>query len=179
MACWGAVQILTPQQRSAVWRDPDKRRRIIPSRFAFRNKHAAEDPEELRRRGLELIMANARLCIQGFRQVDKHKLRKDSPTLSRCGFFCILQTCLDFGFRFFGGDAKSAFMQGGSDPGGEEIYMSQPRNASLPNMPKGPLCRLIGSAYGKVNAPRLWCMCWSAFLFPTDGYGIAWISPSL
>lgn len=155
---WNAVQVLTPLQSSAIWRDPAKRKRIIPSRFGFRNKHAAEDPVELARRGLELAASKARLCIQGFRQVDKHKLRKDSPTLSRCGFFCVLQTCLDYIFVFFGGDAKSAFMQGGADPGGEEIYVSQPRNGSLPGLKPGQLCRLIGSAYGKVNAPRLWCV---------------------
>ena len=165
---WNAVQILTPQQSAAVWRDPVKRRYIIPSRFAFRNKHAAEDPAELQRRGLELISPKARLCIQGFRQVDKHKLRKDSPTLSRCGFFCVLQTCLDYEFHFFGGDAKSAFMQGGSDPGGEELYLSQPRNGSLPGMLKGQICRLIGSAYGKVNAPRLWWRVLVGYLVPVD-----------
>ena len=60
-------------------------------------------------------------------------------------------------------------MQGGSDPGGEEIYVSQPRNASLPNMQKGQLCRLIGSAYGKVNAPRRWWRVLVGFLV-SDGW---------
>ena len=58
-----------------------------------------------------------------------------------------------------GGDAKSAFMQGGADPkkGAEgDLYMSQPRNGKLRGLVKGQLLRLVGSAYGKVNAPRLW-----------------------
>ena len=156
---WGAVEVLTLAQSRAIWSDPIRRKWIIPCRFAFRNKHAAMDPRELARKGLDLVEAKARLCIQGFRQVDKHKLRKDSPALSRCGFFCILQTCLDYGFVMFGGDAKSAFMQGGADPttdDEQELYMSQPRKGTLPDMVKGQLCKLVGSAYGKVNAPRLW-----------------------
>ena len=44
-----------------IWSDPVRRRWIIPSRFAFRNKHAAMDPRELARKKLALIEAKARL----------------------------------------------------------------------------------------------------------------------
>ena len=161
---WDAVDVLPLRQSLDISRDPDRRKKIIPTRVAYRNKHAARDPRELMRLGLDLIKAKARLCLQGFRQHGKHKLRRDSPTLSRCGFFMILQIVASFCMELFGGDLKSAFMQGGAGPKGDgedEIYLSQPRNGKLPGLVYGQLLQLKGSAYGKVNAPRLW---WRKFV---------------
>ncbi len=59
----------------------------------------------------------------------------------------------------FGGDCKSAFMQGGADPladGEEALHLSQPRNGRLPGLRPKQLVRMVGSGYGKINAPRLW-----------------------
>ena len=52
----------------------------------------------------DLVKAKARFCLQGFRQSNKHLLRKDSPTLSRSGFFRILQVVVSLDFKLFGGD---------------------------------------------------------------------------
>ena len=111
---WNAVKVRSMIESRATYNDPVRRRWIIPTRFAYRNKHAAMDPQELMRKQMPLVQAKARLCLQGFRHPDKHKLRTDSPTLSRCGFLFILQTCLDWFFVMFVGDAKSALMQGAS-----------------------------------------------------------------
>ncbi len=153
---WDAVGILSRAESEQLWQDPGFRRAGIPTRFAFRNKHAGRDPTELKRLNLALVAAKARLCIQGFRQKNKHLLRKDSPTISRVGFFCVLQVVCSCNFTLFSGDCSSAFMQDGQDPSGDMIYLSQPRNGRLPGLHPRQVLRMKGSGYGKVDAPRLW-----------------------
>ena len=98
---WDAVEILSRAESEKLWQDPEFRRAVIPTRFAFRNKHAGRDPTEFTRLNLALVAAKARLCIQGFRQKNKHLLSKDSPTISRVGFFCVLQVVCSCNFTLF------------------------------------------------------------------------------
>ena len=88
---WDSAEVVSLKESLEIAGDPSQKRNILPSRFAYRNKHAGRAAAELRKMGLPLVKAKARLCIQGFRQVGKEKLRRDSPTLSRVGFFVVLQ----------------------------------------------------------------------------------------
>ena len=92
----------------------------------------------------------------------------------RQGFFIVLQIVASLMLMLFGADASSAFMQGGADPltsGAQWFYVWQPRNLigmeTLPGMQKGQIIELVGSAYGKVNAPRLWYRVVARFLLWT------------
>ena len=76
----------------------------------------------------------------------------------------ILQIAASLDMQLFGGDAKSAFMQGGADETGDQLYLRPPRNGTLPGVHPRQLLKLVGSGYGKVNAPRLWYRQFAGFL---------------
>ena len=107
----------------------------MDSRFCYRNKNSGKDPEELRRKGEPAVRAKARLVILAFRDPDKAKLHRDSPTASRLSFFLLTQISLSLEFYLVSGDATSAFMQGGEDNKREApLYMRAPRNGQLPGV---------------------------------------------
>ena len=100
---------------------------------------------------------------QGLRAPHLHFLARDSPVLSRAGMMCLLQASLSHEFDLWGGDCKSAFLQG--QPDGDRlqrIYMSSPRDSiatSAVDEWKEPcVYELISGVYGQANAPRLWYM---------------------
>ena len=144
---WGAVKVLTKAESDLIRKDPKLRRRILPSRFCRRNKGVAKGTFEPR----------CRLVVQGFRDPDRHRLRRDSPTASRTGVILVLQLVISKDWDLFGADAKSAFMQGGADLSREDpIYMDQPKGTTLDGCEVGALVQIVGSVYGLVNSPRLW-----------------------
>jgi hypothetical protein len=83
---WKAVRILTPEETAEVLSDPEQKKRVLSSRFCYRDKGAGQPPE------LYVFTPKARLVVQGFRDPDRHRLRKDSPTVnllaSACSAFC-------------------------------------------------------------------------------------------
>ena len=168
---WKSVRVCSVAESDRIRADPTLANRIIGSRFAFRNKQAGKDVEELRQRGEPPVIARARLCGQGFTDPDKWKLRRDSPTASRLGVMFVLQVAASQGWCLLGGDATSAFMQGGADKQREQpLYMRPPRNGTLEGVDPNQLIEIIGSIYGLVNSPRLWYRVLAGFLVNEDGW---------
>ena len=69
---WKAVNKMNISLARRTRRDPVSRRTIVPTRMAFRNKHAGRDANELRKLNLALVRAKARLCLRGFNQHNAH-----------------------------------------------------------------------------------------------------------
>ena len=95
---WKSVVVLDPDESSRIDEDPVLRRRIIDSRFCYRHKDTGKDPEVLRKLGELPVRAEARLVIQGFKDPDRRRLRKDSPTASRQAVQVLLQVVTSLGW---------------------------------------------------------------------------------
>lgn len=79
---WDAVQILDMKAFEEIQTDPFKKKCILTTRVAYRNKNAGRDLQDLKAKRGPLIKPRARLCIQRYKQLGKHLLRRDSPTFS-------------------------------------------------------------------------------------------------
>ena len=168
---WRSVRVLSKAESAEVKRDPLRANRVIGSRFAYRNKQAGKDAAELKKRGEQPVVAKARLCGQGFTDPDRWKLRRDSPTASRLGLMVVLQIQCSRCWCLYGGDATSAFMQGGKDEQRQlPLYMRPPKNGTLEGVDPDQLIEIIGSIYGLVNSPRLWYRVLAGFLINEDGW---------
>ena len=140
---WGAVRPATAEEIKRF-----SKSHVLPARVAYRWKPIPECRK-----------AKARIVVQGFRDPHLPLLVRDSPVLSRTGFFAILQTAANNGWHICSGDCSSAFLQGGTAPERPaQIFMRAPTD---PIAKEG--CRfeaefyaILGSVYGLSNSPRLW-----------------------
>ena len=74
---WESVRILSSAASQEIMNDPVRKKRILPGRFCYRDKgHGMEE---------NVFSPKARLVAQGFRDPDRHRLRRDSPTATRLG----------------------------------------------------------------------------------------------
>ena len=105
--------------------------------------------------------AKARLIVQGFRDPDAlaGRLRTNSPTLTRLARGNILSVASILGFKMFGSDISTAFLQGGYHDEDRTLWIRLPRDAKTmlglsPDDTK--VMKLKKSMYGLVDAPRSW-----------------------
>ena len=162
------MRVCGKEESKKIEQDPVLRRRIITSRVCFRNKNAGKDPTELARLKEPAVKAKARLCVHGFKDPDKNKLRRDSPTASRLGVMMVLLIIVCLELIMIGGDASTAFLQGGKDGQRQEpLYMRPPRIGKLHGVDFDQLLEIIGSVFGLINAPRLWYRVIAGFLMST------------
>ena len=97
--------------------------------------------------------------MQGFNDPDLFTLDRDAPTVPPLVVTIMMQVIASLGWALFGGDIKSAFLQGGQAqyrPG--RIYMHQPLDGflkKLPGVDRTLLLEVIGSVPGLVKCPHL------------------------
>ncbi|CAK0805201.1 unnamed protein product [Prorocentrum cordatum] len=133
---FSAVEVLDLKISKQIELDVEEKKRIIPSRVCYRDKNAV--------RGVSEIDAKARLVGVGRNDPDILTLRRDAPTLTRAGFYILLQVVASWNCNLFGGDVTAAF-------------------------PQGALLLVRRSIYGFVNSPRLWWRKLRDFLISIGG----------
>ncbi|CAK0879960.1 unnamed protein product, partial [Prorocentrum cordatum] len=146
---FSAVEVLDSKTSKSIESDPEKKKRIIPSRVCYRDKNAG--------RGVSEIDAKARIVGIGYNDPDIMTLRRDAPTLTRAVFYILLQAISSWDFNLFGGDVTTAFLQADQTKAQRDkpIYLRQP-SEGLPGIRRGVLLLVRRAIYGFVNSPRLW-----------------------
>ena len=150
---YDSCRILDVEESRKVEQECPKR--VLPSRFVLRNKHAGLLGSDGQPLGLK---AKARLCLAGHMCPDamSGQLQCDSPTVERLSTMIFLHfvTSLKWTNDWFVGDISNAFLQG-APLEGEAMYMKQPKQG-LPGLVKGQIIKLVKSVYGRPDAPRAW-----------------------
>ena len=157
---WAGIRPLSEAEASEIWSCPHKRRRILKSRAAYKDKS----------RGLGETKAKTRVVLIGCGDPDLRQLSRDRPTPSRLSEFLVLSIAASGSNSLFNNDnrrwclwlsdAAQAFLQGRQDPTERNgpIYMSPPRDPIIEAAGAYPavLYEVIGNCYGLANAPRVW-----------------------
>ena len=120
----GSVEVLTPEASRLVRQRID-RRRLLPSRFVYRDKNASQRSE-----GQWLpVKAKARLCVGGHLdpRLSEGMLRTDAPTVTRTSTLVFLFIAQRLDMTVVAADVEAAFMQGDPKHGDQELYMELPR----------------------------------------------------
>ena len=151
---YDSCEVLSPEESARVEREEQKR--ILPSRYVFRNKHAGLVDEF----GKPLpVKAKARLCLQGHLCPDSMngQVQVDSPTVERVSTLLFLHLVASYGWTkdWFVGDISNAFLQGAPLVGKAPMYMRPPKQG-LRGVGAGQLLRLLKPVYGRPDAPRAW-----------------------
>ncbi|CAE8594596.1 unnamed protein product, partial [Polarella glacialis] len=132
-------------------RDTVDPKRILRSRFAYRDKNAGlrTDQREVP------VKAKARLCCGGHLDPDLEtgNLRTDAPTVARNSLHLFLNVCWMLGWRPKTADIEAAFLNGVKAPRG--LYMEQPKEG-LYGLAPGQLLEIIKGVFGLATSPRLW-----------------------
>ena len=150
---YDSCEILTVEESRMI--EAEQPKRILPSRFVLRNKHAGlVDPA-----GKPLpLKAKARLCLAGHMCPDSlsGESQVDSPTVERITTMLFLNNVICNGWvqNWYIGDISNAFLQGAPIQG-KDMFMRQPKQG-LPGLQPGQLLKLIKSVYGRPDAPRAW-----------------------
>ena len=131
--------------------DPQAKRRCLRSRIVWRDKNAAPTTP--------IVKAKARITVQGFNDPDLFTLDRDAPTVQPIVVTIMMQVIASLSWLLFGGDIKSAFLQGGQAQNRpDRIYMYQPLDGflnKLPGVDPTVLLGVIGSVPGLVKCPHL------------------------
>lgn len=157
---WAGIRPLSEKEAAEVWSCPSKKRRILKSRAAYRDKS----------RGVGELKAKTRVVLIGCGDPDLRQLSRDSPTPSRLSEFLVLSIAASGSNALFNhdnktwslwiSDAAQAFLQGRQDPTERSgpLYMSPPRDPIINMAAAYPaeLYEVIGNCYGLANAPRVW-----------------------
>jgi len=154
-----SVRVLSLRESQQV-RARTHRKRILTSRWAYRDNNAGSRTPQLRLP----VKAKARLCIGGHGDPDalSGALRCDAPTVQRTSLMLFLQAAATLGFlgNLYAGDISAAFLQGKDrqerDPGLEPIYMKQPRRRPLPGLHPDQLILVLKGVFVLPDAPRAW-----------------------
>jgi hypothetical protein len=126
-------------------------RRVLRSRFAYRDKNAG-----MRTRQRDIpVKAKARLCCGGHLDpdLDSGLLRTDAPTVARVSLMAFLNISQMLGLSPETADITAAFLNG--ERAERQLYMEQPREG-LPGMVPGQLIEIIKGVFGLATSPRLW-----------------------
>jgi len=145
-----AVRVHPPEDAALLRRKVPKER-ILRTRFAYRDKHAAK-----RREDASLPpKAKARLCIGGHQDPDlqKGEVNTEAPTASRMSLLTLLFLAAQFGWQLAAGDVEAAFLNGIESKRG--LYFEPPRRG-LPGVEPGSLIEIVKGVFGLSNSPRLW-----------------------
>ena len=156
---WNGVTPVDDAAAEAIFRDPARRKRILKSRCAYRDKS----------KGAGALQAKARVVAVGCSDPDLFQLNRDSPTPTRLSEYLILNIYCSgrngmvgstrCRFKLWSGDVRTAFLQGEQDSNEseEDLYMAPPRDlieeaGAYPHR----LYKITGNVYGLANSPRLW-----------------------
>ena len=156
---WQSIRALTPTEAAHVRSDPVLRRRIMPSRNAYRDKNRGAGPS---------VKAKCRTVIQGCHDPDLGLLDRSSPTPTRLAEYVIYEiACAGYNQRFqnnkkawklWAGDVSTAFLQGQPQARDMPIFMRPPRDdiQAMAGTFTSELYEVVGNLYGLCNAPRTW-----------------------
>ena len=145
---YGAVVVLDLEASRYV-EDYVDAARILNTRVCYRNKNAAYPWLPVKHK--------ARLVCRGDQDPDLTTLRRDAPTMSRAGMFCLLQLAASHpGWFLFNSDITGAFLQGDQSLAArkEPLFLKQPREG-LPGMHPKQLMMVVRGIFGLANSPRL------------------------
>ena len=146
----GALEVLSIKESERI-RATVPANRILPSRYAYRDKHMG-----LRRINPETPWkAKARLVVAGHQDPDvgAEGLVVDSPTVSRSALLTVLQICASKAWQASAGDIQAAFLQGVELR--RELWMSQPRGG-VEGLHPQQLARIRKGVFGLSESPRMW-----------------------
>ncbi|CAL1129202.1 unnamed protein product [Cladocopium goreaui] len=99
--------------------------------------------------------AKARLIVVGYEDPGVGVVQNDSPTLTKDGRQMVVQQVSSHGWELVSFDVSTAFLQGEGDGRLLGLHPTPELTEALGSEP-GDQCQLVGSAYGRVDAPYLW-----------------------
>ena len=99
------------------------------------------------------LKPKARWVLRGFLDRQGQVIQTDSPTATRPGFRLACQAAANNGWDLCHIDLKTAFLQGEPFNAERDVVAQLPPEAGLPPYMGA---RLVKSAYGLKDAPRLW-----------------------
>ncbi len=157
---WRSVTPLSDKEAQKVMDSPVLRKRIIPSRTAYRDKN----------KGVGDLKAKARVVIVGCLDPDIFTLNRQCSTPSRQAEYVLLaffasganRVLLNSTDRWvlWSGDVKTAFLQGRPEKRDMPFYMRPPPD-QIRKMAKTFQAKLYiveGNVYGIASAPRTWSL---------------------
>eukprot|EP00438_Fugacium_kawagutii_P029741 Skav215795 [mRNA] locus=scaffold3885:36272:44804:+ [translate_table: standard] len=163
-AAWQQFQSVSPvprEEAQAILKDKIRRKRVLRSRAAFRDKA----------RGLGELQAKTRIVALGCLDPDLFSLQREAATPLRQSEFLIMSIYVagvnhmfmyntNSTWCLWVGDVKTAFLQGEPDPRAEPLYLLPPQDGvcKLANIFPHELYLIRGNIYGLASAPRTWCM---------------------
>ena len=156
---WGCIRRIPPEMIAKLKATPSLRRRVIPSRNAYRDKNRGAGPE---------VRAKCRTVVVGCQDPDLATLSRSSPTPSKVAELVLLQIAASgmnglvelTGLRWYlwAADAATAFLQGEPEPRSQPLYMKSPRDGiqALAQTFTDEMYEVVGNLYGFASAPRTW-----------------------
>ena len=99
--------------------------------------------------------AKARLIVVGFEDPGVGIVQNDSPTLTKDGRQMVVQQVSSHKWQLISFDVATAFLQGEGDGRLLGLHPTPELTEAL-GLEPGDQCQLVGSAYGRVDAPFLW-----------------------
>ena len=90
----------------------------------------------------------ARLCIRGDQELEKEKIRTDSPTINKVNIKLFYVMAVHFGWHVRTADIKAAFLQGANLD--RDVFVRPPKERRV----DGVVWKMIKRAYGFVDASR-------------------------
>ena len=156
---WGCIAPLKADKIKEIKTTPSLRRRIIPSRNAYRDKNRGAGPT---------VRAKCRTVVVGCQDPDLATLSRSSPTPSKTAEMILLQIAVsgmnqlvelnNKKWKLWSGDVSTAFLQGTPEPRSQPLFMRAPRDGiqKLANTFPDELYEVCGNLYGFASAPRTW-----------------------
>ncbi|CAK9007904.1 unnamed protein product [Durusdinium trenchii] len=155
-----AVEILPDEEAARIrtrLKAEGQSHRILVPRFVYVDKN-----DGLRTQQNQLpLLANARLVVPGYADVEAYGIRCDAPTASRTSQHLLLTFAASMKWSLWSADIKSAFMKGEEfGPNERVLYLANIRAKAkdeplLPFAPNG-LCRVRKGVFGLADSPRRW-----------------------
>ena len=103
----------------------------------------------------------ARLIIEGFIDPDLHDFESHSPTLTREGFFTVLQSVCSHGHKLQFGDVQQAFNTGDPIKREQPLFVRMPPGR-VPGESREVWVQLLKTVNGLVDGTREWRNCFLA-----------------
>ena len=145
LSCWIQTSALQPVLRRHL--NPNQ---ILKSRWVLTWKSVEDDQGNSNGR-----KAKARLVVLGFQDPNLTEVARDAPTLTKEGRHTILQMIASFQWELASFDIKTAFLRGKADER-NPLAMEPPIELRKKlQLDDDQVCKLVGNAYGRVDAPLL------------------------
>ena len=155
---WGSVEPLSRVEAEEIFRCPIRRKRILRSRAAYRDKA----------KGMSAVKAKTRVVALGHMDPDLTTLCRQSATPMRQSEYLVYTIyiagkngkLLDCSTEWvlWVGDVKTAFLQGDPEPRDQPLFLLPPQDGitKAAQTFQSPLYRIRGNLYGLADAPRTW-----------------------